>query len=132
MTHAWLSDDEDTPDGADGADGDAGAEGRRTGAPSGGGVGCAGVIVAVGVVVALAITVLALGLSSMCTDDFDSSDCGTAQAQSLVPLGVALVAAALWWLGRTSRSPAQRLWLAWTGAVLVLLPAALVGLLLVA
>ena len=37
------------------------------------------------------MSLLLLGLSSMCTDDFDDSDCGMWRLQAMAPLGLAVV-----------------------------------------
>ncbi len=51
----------------------------------------------------LLATPLLLAYSVMCQDDFDTSDCGAAQAQALIPLVFAVVAIVLWSVGVVRR-----------------------------
>lgn len=130
MAQAWESDDERPAGGAGQGVGFGGDEPPASGGGNGA-FGCSCAVVALGLVIGLAITVVALGYSSMCTDDFDSSDCGSAQGAALLPLGVTLVAALLWSWGWVRRDEPWGRTLAWVGAGVVLVPLLLVAALVV-
>lgn len=83
--------------------------------------GCTGAILLVGVVLGAFLSTLAFGLSSMCSDDFDTSDCGSAQAMALLPLAP-LLGAVLWGVGWSRRDRPDGQGWAWTGAAFVLVP----------
>lgn len=63
-----------------------------------------------------------LGLSSMCRDDFDTSDCASEQAEAVTPLVLGVVAVVLWSVGTARRRrPGSAAW-ALGGVVVVAIP----------
>ncbi len=76
-----------------------------------------GLLVGLGLVVGGFLSLLATGYSSMCTDDFDPSDCGSARAMAMVPVLLALAGVVAWGVGWARRShPTGIVW-AWCGVV---------------
>jgi hypothetical protein len=84
-----------------------------------------GVLLALLSVPVILISRLTYGLSSMCTDDFDSSDCGGARAASMLPL-LFLIGGAVLWIVGVCRKDELPLWV-WSGVALAALPLAFVG-----
>lgn len=92
--------------------------------PSANGVvlGCTGVLVVIGVVIGFFVALMTYAYSAMCSDDFDTSDCGSAQAAALVPLGAVVAGVVMWGIGCSRRRSPSGLWWVIAGTVLALAP----------
>ena len=76
-----------------------------------------GVLMGILVIVGSMVSTNGWGLSVMCTDDGDLSDCGDARITASMPVVLALVGLVLWCVGWARRTRPDGIGWAWGGVV---------------